>query len=546
MATEVMVDGGRIQKLFDDLETKRSILSTCTDLYKNLTSYFSSLEQSLAQKTQTLESRIQTLDSDSQTAFQLLNQRENSLPDRESSLLARIEAQKQAVIAELENPSAENGGCVGLLKSLCRRMDHLGLVKLVMTKRKELGVLRSELGNAIWECVDPPRLVLDVVEEFLNQKAAAKGAAGGGGGSGLADKRWACGMVVSGLFRVEELKEVKKNTGPAFSGSMVVRAFQLVEAWKRKLEESGEGLNGVGPAEAAMFMQLTLGFGFKDKFDDGFLKKLVLKFAARKDLAKLCMPVFGEKMGDIIDELVKDNKEIEAIYFASESGLTERFQPVALLNSYLRKSKSNATNILTSGKKSVAAVEESDNLELNSLRAVIRCVEDHKLEKEFTRLESLRVRLSKLEKDKAKKRSSSGTGNKTSSSKRPLSASSSRGSGPPHFQPVKAPKISNPYPGFSRGNPVPPGHQSPAARYSGGLYNYPTQTAYNEAPPPVTVYGSTYGGSHIPASAPIPTQHHYQLPADNVAGSYGAHAGYTSYDYGASSATAYQPTPYTQ
>lgn len=58
---------------------------------------------------------------------------------------------------------------------------------------------------------------------------------------------------------------------------------------------------------------------------------------------------------DIIDELVKSGKEIEAVYFASESGLTERFSPVALLKSFLRNSKKNATIILKNGNNSLAA-----------------------------------------------------------------------------------------------------------------------------------------------------------------------------------------------
>lgn len=57
----------------------------------------------------------------------------------------------------------------------------------------------------------------------------------------------------------------------------------------------------------------------------------------------------------MIDELVKNGKEIEAVYFASETGLTERFPPVSLLKSYLRNSKKNATTILRNGNNSLAA-----------------------------------------------------------------------------------------------------------------------------------------------------------------------------------------------
>lgn len=58
---------------------------------------------------------------------------------------------------------------------------------------------------------------------------------------------------------------------------------------------------------------------------------------------------------DVIDELVKSGKEIEAIYFAFESGLTERFPPISLLKSYLKNSKKNASTIMKNGNNSVAA-----------------------------------------------------------------------------------------------------------------------------------------------------------------------------------------------
>lgn len=43
---------------------------------------------------------------------------------------------------------------------------------------------------------------------------------------------------------------------------------------------------------------------------------------------------------DIINELIKNGKEVEAVYFASESGLTEQFPPVSLLKSSLQNANS--------------------------------------------------------------------------------------------------------------------------------------------------------------------------------------------------------------
>jgi hypothetical protein len=76
----------------------------------------------------------------------------------------------------------------------------------------------------------------------------------------------------------------------------------------------------------------------------------VTHFVASSSLKKFLL------FPDIIDELVKSGKEIEAVYFASEAGLTERFSPVSLIKLYLKNSKKNASTILKNGNNSMAAI----------------------------------------------------------------------------------------------------------------------------------------------------------------------------------------------
>ncbi|KAL3566581.1 hypothetical protein D5086_031996 [Populus alba] len=188
---------------------------------------------------------------------------------------------------------------------------------------------------------------------------------------------------------------------------------------------------------------------------------------------------------NIIDELVKNGKEIEAVYFASESGLTKRFSPVSLLKSYLKNSKKITTTVLKNGNYSVAATDESSTLELNSIKAIIKCVEDHKLESEFS-LDSLRKRASLLEKTKAeRKRGTSAATATKSQNKRGHGSGGGRDSGPTPYRQAKAAKFSNNYSSFSRRNAPPPAQHSPARRYSGPFHypcwNLPQSTNITEA-----------------------------------------------------------------
>lgn len=437
------------------------------------------------------------------------------------------------------------------LKSLCRKMDEHKLLKLLMAKRKEALTLKTEMVNALAECVDPPRLVLDSVREFMELKANVK--------SGQPDRRWACGIVVGGMFPFDELKERKQNVKLVFSRAILERAESMAKEWREKAQEraaaglatgSGEGMYGMGPSEASMFLQFVAGFGLKDDFDYEFLKNLVMEFTSRRDMAKLAAPLFGEKVEDIINELLKTGKDVDAIYFIIEAGLTEKFNPVSMLKSYLSKAEKNAKDALRKGNNSSEAADEASIIERTALKHIIKCVEENKLEEDFP-LTSAKKRLSNLERIKnEKKKAASGGGSRPSSNKRGHSSS-----GPPPPHPAKIQRFSGPYrPPFGQRNPVSPAHPNPGSRYP-SPYSYPSQSAYDTGLT-ASPYGSTYGGSHIPGSAQAASQpppygvHHGENvggPAPRVGGSYGGgQLSYGSYDYGAGALNTYPPSSYTQ
>lgn len=279
MATELVINTDRVQKFFDDLEAQKTILSSCTQLFTNLSNRFASLQDSLSRKSQSLESKIQALESSSQETLKSLSHREDSIPERETDAAARIEKQREAALAEFEKPASTTAELCETLTSFSRKMDSSGLLRFIVSKRKESVSLRAEISKAIAEAVDPPKLVLDAMEEFLSKKSA--------------DKRWACGMLVQALFPEANLGGGKKK-GPEFASSVVERAAGIVEQWKGQMDEEGGAL---GAAEAVMLLQMVVGLGLLSQFDEEYLRKLVVEFAARRDMAKLAAALgFGEKM----------------------------------------------------------------------------------------------------------------------------------------------------------------------------------------------------------------------------------------------------------
>ncbi|KAF5199503.1 Frigida-like protein [Thalictrum thalictroides] len=517
MATQVL-DKDQVEKALNFFETQKSLLTNCTEQWKKLSTHFTSLEQSLAQKSKDLDSKLETLDSETKKTLESLEQRENSIPERETALIARVEEQKQAALLEFEKTVSGKVDLAETLKSLCRKMDSLELLRFITAKRKDAVTLRTQIALAIAEAVDSPRLVLDAVDDFIRNKDA-KG--------GVSDRRWACGTLISALFPAEEKML-------AIAGSIKERAAIVAEAWKTKID-SEEG--GVRHVEAAMFLQMVVGFGIVSKFEQEFLQKLIMENPSRRDMPKLASALgFGEKIGDIIDELVKTGKEIDAVYFACECGLTERFPPVDLLTNNYKKSMEQAATILKNSDYSPTAKENAGNVELNSLKAIIKCVEDHKLESMFT-LQNFKKRASQLEKFKADKRKSTSTSNKRTRG--------GGGGGSSAFRPTKFSRASDSYSSYGHRNPG-PHHRSPAAGYSRS-YNYPSQGVYKA--PPSASYTSQYGAhSRSPAAHP----QHYPLPPETmgaagsqVAGSYGTQTSYGAYDYNSVAPSGYQP-PYPQ
>ncbi|ONK80821.1 uncharacterized protein A4U43_C01F22150 [Asparagus officinalis] len=342
MATEALTPANQIQKTFNDLEAEKTLIDSCTFQWKTISDHFASLSRTLAERFRALDSKIQSLNSQTKETMASLNLREAAIPDRESAAAALIESKKESAIKEMENAESKTPSTKGeFLRLYCRRMDSSNLWKFMIAHRKDLSVLRREINEAIMESVDACRLVIDAVDDFLNQGESVE--SGG-------DRCWAIGMLLRALFDSEGRK------GPEVSEKIRERAAEVAVEWRKKIggkEEGGE----MGAAEAQIFLQMVVAFGLSSRFEEEELRKLVLEHASRKEMAKLAAGLgLGEKMADIIDELIKTGKELEAVSFTSESGLIEKFSPTPLLKNYLHNSRKKASDIAKNGKNSAAAL----------------------------------------------------------------------------------------------------------------------------------------------------------------------------------------------
>lgn len=214
----------------------------------------------------------------------------------------------------------------------------------------------------------------------------------------------------------EEMEAPKENKAEDVKVDVADEEKTSEEAEKREVEEvknASKGLakdrekGALGKAEVHIFLQMVAAFGLKDKFDREFLKSLFVANRRMKELARFgCVLGFEESVADVVQELIASGNVIEAIYIAHEAGLLERFPPAPLLKSYIKDSTDKVQAVLSSGKRSSSAVEESKNIECSACKSVIRCVEACQLLPVFN-TDSLKEKVERMEKEKADRKSAS-------------------------------------------------------------------------------------------------------------------------------------------
>ncbi|KAF2285394.1 hypothetical protein GH714_003459 [Hevea brasiliensis] len=514
-------DPGELTELtrpsFDQFQRQTSLMTSCTLLWKELSDHFTSLEQNLQKKSEALKHKLQTLDHDTKATLASLKKREVTIDGSVEITLERVEEHREAALKLVENSNFDHpdgevddgDGLLQLLKSFCLKMHSREFWQFVITKKKELDVLRSQIPLALAECVDPARFALEAISEvFPVDKRVERTEKGN-------DLGWACVLVLESLIPVVVDPVIGKSR-LLVTPSVTERAKEIAETWKRSLEERG-GIENVKTPDVHTFLQHLVTFGIVKKEDMDLYRKLVVGSAWRKQMPKLALSLgLADKMPDMIEELITRGQQLDAVHFTYEVGLVDKFPPVPLLKAFLKDAKKAAASIWMIPILHLAARKEQ-----SALRAVIKCIEEYKLEAEFPP-ENLKKRLEQVEKVKTEK--------VKTEKKRPAAVPANkrtRASNGGPMPPAKAGRLTNAY---VSSFPAPPTFvRSPShAQYPTGVPAYPS---------PAAVYGSRSPQSPYAYSPEA---------AAPIAGSYpGAPLNYPAYGgYGNGFAPAYQQAYY--
>ncbi|KAL3616283.1 hypothetical protein CASFOL_039673 [Castilleja foliolosa] len=513
----------QLQQAFAELESHRAV--TLNLKWEQLEEHFQGLQKSLKRRFTELEEQEKDFESKIFESNDMLEKRKAAVAAKEQTSLEKLQEKRDAAVsaiyAAMEKPFSvispvynreiveeKTPNTDGIKKpdedinievksypalvKLCRDMNSEGLHKFISDNRKDLVTLRDEIPIAMKAAFDPASLVLDSLSGFYgidtpNSESKKD--------SNLLGLRRTCIMLMECLSSLI-LSPGADIPSDIVSDDAKERAKAIAEEWKPKLDYLDVDASNGNSLEAHAFLQLLATFGINSDFDQDCLSKLIPMVSRRRQTAELCRYLgLSDRMPGVIDVLVKNGRQIDAVNLAFAFELTDQFCPVSLLKSYLSEAK-KATSALKPGNTSPGASTQNDvnEKELTALKAVIKCIEDHNLEPLYP-VDQLQKQVLEIEKAKADKKRATETAKPQS--KRPRATNGTSAHAPRAFNDKNNYRMTERYPqqqyGYDRpyvAYPVPNDHHvqsyvGPPATYSfspshgnffGNAYQY--QTAY--------------------------------------------------------------------
>ncbi|KAK8589754.1 hypothetical protein V6N13_088576 [Hibiscus sabdariffa] len=246
----------------------------------------------------------------------------------------------------------------------CVYMDGKDLQMFLNERWKEHGSISTEVAMALQLASDPAKLVLDAMEGFYPPHLS-KGDKEFGGDVA----RRSCILLLEQLMKLSpEVKPHVKN-----------EAMKLAFGWITKMRvESGHDLEVLG------FLRLLASFQLAGAFDADELVNFLVFVAQHIQTPELFKVLgLGDKITGFIRKLVEKRQHMEAIRFIYAFEQVNEFPPVPVLKDFMSHSEAEARTVLKTGKMAPKAQNEANTKRIADLRAVVKCIEDHKLESEY-------------------------------------------------------------------------------------------------------------------------------------------------------------------
>ncbi|KAL0005754.1 hypothetical protein SO802_013315 [Lithocarpus litseifolius] len=255
-------------------------------------------------------------------------------------------------------------------------------LKLLLKKQVDYKSIRNQFSDALQSVSDPEKIVLDAM------KVVFRSILKGDGGSELDVSR-------NFIFLLKQLPRVSLQIKPLVKDE----AMKYALIWKSKLKKKrGDHLLAVA---SLLFLVV---YGLSSSFYADEVLGLLDTDVWRKQVPDLCQVLgLSDIMLNFIQNLIKEEQQLEAIKYICALELVGKFPPLPLLHDHFINSKRKAEELCKKGNNSLSVQLEGISKELASLRALLSYTEIYKHEAPYLP-EILEKIIAELERQQTKKK----------------------------------------------------------------------------------------------------------------------------------------------
>ncbi|KAJ8550870.1 hypothetical protein K7X08_000240 [Anisodus acutangulus] len=252
------------------------------------------------------------------------------------------------------------------LETLCKSMCGKELRTYIISQLPQKNTLREQLPNALKLAPNPSKLVLTTIGDFYAKRGKYLDK-----DTVMISTREASVLVLESflLMGIDEIDEGVKE-----------EAAQAAVIWRRRFVDE-RGIKKASVMDARGLLLLIGCFGIPEIFRNEDVRDLIrvsnmreIKSALRKS------NVLMEKIPEIIEGMVKNKLEVDAVDAVYTFGVEEKCSPYTILSSFLEELKESLKRKKWKSRGSHAVVDEANKRELSTMKSVMECLEAHNID----------------------------------------------------------------------------------------------------------------------------------------------------------------------
>ncbi|XP_047329125.1 protein FRIGIDA [Impatiens glandulifera] len=253
------------------------------------------------------------------------------------------------------------------VEHLCKTMSGRALRRYIVANLEDIPKLVEEIPVALRLASSPAKMVLDCLGGFYIQSIRA-----------FTENSKMVPSRQASIFALECFLRMEYNDDQIDSDSRAL-AHEAAITWRDRLNKEG-GVSKACELDARGLLLLICCFGLPKTFKNDDIRGLIKAIKTREmdDLLRKSA-VLAKRIPGIIEGLLKNRMEVEAMDLAYRFGIEDRF-PQTILLSFLQESEIRWKSTKYTENISLEVLNQANIKHLSDLNSVAKLLEDHNID----------------------------------------------------------------------------------------------------------------------------------------------------------------------